>query len=333
MLISNYIENFPHGRYPSLITEGIAEKAGKLIPALGGISAGQFIIECPLTGDAAGGDFSVQITKQELPVFLSAAEQATLFLWRRRSEIWRVIHDFLLQWESDARFASIRDFWMEFDYGVMDADIPQPCCFFDAEKISVADATNGPLTTLLGEARAFALRGSLERCADVLSGVGTFQLGVMLAREENPRPARLFSDELTQEQVLSFLRKVNWYTPENQTYVAGFLDSISDVSNGRYIVDIGVLPEAVMDRMGLCIVPPPGGEHLCKFLDALENRGLATRQKASDVIRWTKNTDMPPFTNSISHFKFSTDGRSFGSKVYLQHITAPLRLILLNNTW
>ncbi|MDR1622334.1 MAG: hypothetical protein LBS00_08175, partial [Synergistaceae bacterium] len=159
MLLSEYFSRFPD-RHGVLISKDAVSRAsflGKLLP---GAEGSEFIFECRLDRPETAGDFSLRVTRRELPEWLTALQSGPFLAWSGDSAPWSRVREFFSRWKSRAMFRRIGEFWFEFDYETLADDCPAPCCFFGAEafgdpdelKDELNDVRDGPLAALLGRA-------------------------------------------------------------------------------------------------------------------------------------------------------------------------------------
>ena len=337
MKLSDYLLKFTESFLCSLIADDIANRIGRLLPILGEASSGQYIIECEMHRPDKAGDFSIQYTREEMPKLLSTMEGGRMHALRKESAVWARISEALKRWQENALFSQINDFWLEFDYEALAKDPPLPCCFFDADSLPLINAIDGPLTILLGEKPSPGLEENLSRCVSALEGVGLFQLGVMLSREENPRPVRLFTNDLRAEQVVPFLSKAGWGSREEYKKLESFLAWAMECSDGLFIIDFGVHENALTSKLGICFLPMPGLQPMEKLLNVLVGHGLALQEKCDSLLKWMIGNEMKngnkTLVNDISHFKFPFEGDILGSKVYLRQHPLQVSAIMQNNRW
>ena len=201
MLLSEYFSRFPD-RHATVVSEDAVSRASFLRKPLPGAEGSEFIFECELRWPEVTGDFSLCVTRRELPRWLTALESESFLSWSGDSAPWARVREFFSQWASNATFRLIGEFWFEFDYETLAADRPAPCCFFDAGAIKDPEELNGvrdALAALLGRAIPGVFE-NLKRCVKALpAGIGLYQIGAMLGRDENPRSVRLFTDGMRAE--------------------------------------------------------------------------------------------------------------------------------------
>lgn len=338
MKLSEHLLQLPEICLERLIADDATERFRNLLPLLGETSPRQFLIECELYKPEKAGDFSIQYTRGGISSLLEVINGDMMRGVREQSLVWARVCETLSRWPDDALFSDIRDFWLEFDYAALGKDIPLPCCFFDANSVrsetAIKNAADGPLAAFLGFKPSEDFRKNLGRCVSALDGVGLFQLGVMLGREENPRPVRFFTNGLKAEQVVPFLSNVGWGTREDYTKIDAFLLWAGEYATGVHSIDFAMYENGFASKLGIEVYILPG-THTDNFLDAIVSHGYALQEKCDGIRAWLSydksEISAATLVNGFSHFKFPFDGDFLGAKTYLRQMR--IQDIMQANQW
>lgn len=313
------VVKYLNGIASSLPTEIVSQKTYNKIyqtaALFSNFAASEYIMETYLNTESAKVDFSFRVLE---------AEKACLnFTKLSTDETWMRINDFVNYWSNN-----IDDIWFEMDYGEYDKQIPQPCFFFNASQIKKGKDIDyqllfGALERLLGNEQLAALRGNIKDVIEQLPAeVGLFQVGTMLAR--NSDRVRVFTAELTKEQISEYLVNIGW--PGSSTQLAEIFQLVHQYSDGQYIVDFDVTGMGVSDKIGINFGLNKK-QTLPIFLDNLVKYQLCTDIKRNGVLAWSGSQGcflgpdygFTALIKNISHFKVSyLPAEGLKAKAYLR---------------
>jgi hypothetical protein len=271
-------------------------------------AASEYIMESYLNSEDADVDFSFRVLTEE-KICLSDGLRSTNFSNLAVDETWRRIIDFVDYWPQD-----IGDIWLEMDYGEYAKQIPRPCFFFNGERVlSNRDMDYtllfAALMPLLGPAQVDLLKNNLIKAIQQLpTNVGLFQIGTMLARHRDR--VRIFTAELSWEQVANYLSAMGWTGPLAQ--LIEIFNLIHGYSDGLYILDFDVTDSGISSKIGINF-GLKNKQALPAFLDNLTAHRLCKDSKQRGVLSWpgSQGSFLGPdygFTaiiKDISHFKVS----------------------------
>lgn len=337
MNLGRYIKLLPAGLM-GIVDEAAMLRIKKLGSVFSQVPSGEFIFESTLLSPQTTADFSFKVEHSGAKLLLQALENGCLNDWVTENHSYQYVRKFVKLWTEDPMIGSrVKDFWFEFDDQVLAMTPAVPCVFFDAETIQ-ARASNGwaygrVLPALTGSRMEEAIIRRLEDCVSALPhGSWLFQLGAMLSRG-NTQSIRLFTSEMSKEEILPFLHMVGWRC--NDTSLKTFLEWIDTFSDGQYIIDFDVYTEGISDKLGVNF-GLRDYQQLDLFLQELCVRSLARDDKCAAVLAWLENTNhtIPEIQWDISHFKFPFLENCLGAKAYLRHAAVTvMQTPLANACW
>lgn len=271
-------------------------------------TASEYIMESYLNSEDADVDFSFRVLTEE-KAYLSNGFYEDSFAALAMDETWKRIIDFVDYWPQD-----INDIWLEIDYSEYAKQIPLPCFFFNGERIlSNRDMDYSllfaSLMPLLGRAQVDLLKNKLIKVIQQLPpDVGLFQIGTMLARHRDR--VRIFTAELSREQVVNYLSAIGWIGPLAQ--LNEIFNLIHGYSDGQYILDFDVNNSGISSKIGINF-GLKNKQELPAFLDNLIAHRLCTDSKQRGVLNWPgsqgsflgSDYGFTAIIKDISHFKVS----------------------------
>ncbi len=232
--------------------------------------------------------------------------------------------------EQSGFYAKTSNVWLEMDYEPCLQGRLDPCVFFDISQVQPQqehDWIYPALTILLGMDRSAALWSRLEDCIDRLAGRNRqlFQLGVMLGRQAES--VRLFTSDMTGEQVLAYLAELNW--SGDLSGLNAHLEILEPFTR-KFILDFDVTPAGISEKIGINFGLRHNGDAAADaFLAFAETQRLCTAEKREGICNWLAAAPDPVVLifNDISHFKLVVNpvGRPVNLKVYLRQCSVPRR--------
>ncbi len=319
--IKNYLNSVAGNLPPEIVSEATYRQIYQTAALFSDFAASEYIMETHLNTEAAEVDFSFRVLTQEKTCLTSGLKNnfSTLAV----EGIWRKIADFVNFWPS-----TIGDIWFEMDYGEYEKPIPQPCFFFNASQIKKGTEVQEQL--LFNALKQLMDMEQLELLWPNLQGVtnqlppeaGLFQVGVMLAR--NNDRVRIFTAELTREQVTEYLSAIGWQGPFSR--LTELFELVHSLSDGQYIVDFDVTREGVSGKIGINFGLQTK-KMLPYFLEKLVTHRLCTDTKRKGILAWpgSQGSFLGPdygytaLIKNISHFKIGcSPEEDFKAKAYLR---------------
>ena len=296
-----------------IVSEPACQAIRGLAPLLKGFDTAENIFELDLTeASLLTADFSFDITQERAAAFKAAEALA-----KADSPAWKAAAEVFALWNNEhaQTYQNIADIWFEFDYSECESGKANPCLFIDAMRVAQGQSNlwlyEETLPVLLGGAVPPALQEHLDRCIQALpQGEVLFQLGVMLARQQQEKKVRLFTGEMNIIRFTDYLRQAEVSTPLPEA----LLPLMRTHSDGKYIVDFDISKSGLSAKMGinfgLSSYEPQG---LSAFLKALCELNLADWRRCAPLLSWCGGA------RDISHFKLVLDPpKPVKAKVYLR---------------
>lgn len=317
----NYLDSMAGNLPPEIVAEATYRQIYETALLFSDLAASEYIMETHLNTAAAEVDFSFRVLSQEKACLTSGLQNN--FSTLAAGGTWKKIIDFVNFWPS-----AIGDIWFEMDYGEYEKPIPQPCFFFNASKIKVGTEVQEQL--LFNAIKHLLDVEQLELLWTNLEGVihqlppeaGLFQVGVMLAR--NNDRVRIFTAELTREQVMEYLYAIGWPGPYSR--LTELFELVHPLSDGRYILDFDVTRQGVSGKIGINFGLQTQ-KMLPYFLEKLVAHRLCTDTKRKGVLAWPgskgsflgSDYGYTALIKNISHFKIGCSAQEgLQAKAYLR---------------
>lgn len=320
--LKNYIDNLAGDLPPQIISPATYQKISEMASLFSDFAASEYIMETHLNSDMAEVDFSWRVLTIEKER-LNNGFKNEHFSFLTKNNIWAKIIEFISFWDH-----SINDIWFEMDYDELDKLVPIPCFFFNAIHIKKGrevrdDLLYKELMSLLDKERLEALWLKLQLIIHQLPNqAGLFQVGVMLARHSDR--VRIFTAELTREQLLEYLIDIAWTGSFSQ--LQELFELVHPYSDGKYILDFDVSKEGVSEKIGINFGLNTNGI-LPDFLEMLISTSLCTDRKKQGVAAWSGSKGVflgsdygyTALIQDISHFKISlSPDTGLSAKAYLR---------------
>lgn len=319
--IKNYLDSMAGNLPPEIVAEATYRQIYRIAVLFSDFAASEYIMETHLNTEAAEVDFSFRVLTQEQACLISGLQNNFSIL--AAEETWRKIAGFVNFWPS-----AIDDIWFEMDYGRYETPIPQPCFFFNASQIKKGTEVQEQI--LFNALKQLLDLEQLEWLWPNLEGVirqlppeaGLFQVGVMLAR--NNDRVRIFTAELTREQVMEYLAAIGWPGPFAR--LMELFELVHPLSDGQYIVDFDVTRKGVSEKIGINFGLQTQ-KMLPYFLEKLVAHRLCTDTKRKGVLAWpgSQGSFLGPdygytaLIKNISHFKIGCSAQEgLQAKAYLR---------------
>ena len=306
--VKRYLEGIGPSLPLEIISPETKRKIDKMAVLFSDFAASEYILETNLNSEVAEADFSFRILTEEKDCLMKGFRNFS-FSGLSADETWMKVIDFVNYWSTD-----IPDIWLEMDYGEFEKDVPLPCFFFNATDIKEGteindDLLDSSLSRLLDSSQLASIWPNLTEVIHQLPPeVGLFQIGTMLARHKDR--VRVFTAELTREQTLAYLTRINWkgHFPELEQ----LFNLVHPHSDGQYIVDFDVTRQGVSEKIGINfgLAKKQG---LPTFLEKLTQHGLCNEVKQQGVLAWSGSVGcflgpaygFSALIKNISHFKMS----------------------------
>lgn len=320
--LKNYIDNLAGNLPPEIISPETFSQIYKMADLFADFAASEYIMETHLYTDAAEADFSWRVLTSEKECLTNGLKSEPL-LALAASNTWAKIVDFINFWPP-----AMADIWLEMDYDELDKPIPQPCFFFNAGQIIKESQVDDELLYkalkhLLDDKQLESLWLNLQSIVHQLpSGIGLFQVGVMLARHSDR--VRIFTAELTREQLLDYLSNIGWQGSFPQ--LQELFELVHPYSDGNYILDFDVIEQGASEKIGINFGLKTK-EILPDFLENLISNQLCTEEKNQGVIAWPgsfgtylgSGYGFTALLKDISHFKIACSPEAgLKAKAYLR---------------
>lgn len=333
--IKKYIDGIAGNLPPQIISEATYIKIFNMSSMFSDFAASEYIMETNLNTETAEVDFSFRILAREKAALINGLNNDD-FATLAADETWGKIIDFVNYWPQE-----ISDIWLEMDYGEYVKPIPQPCFFFNARQIKTGTDVDEKLLfeslkQLLDIELLEPIWPHLQRVIPQLPpAVGLFQAGVMLAR--NRDRVRLFTAELTQEQMKEYLANISWsFLPR----LDELFELVNPYSDGQYILDFDVSADGVSEKIGINFGVDKK-ESLPAFLENLVVHQLCSDIKSRGILAWSgsKGSYLGPnygysaLIKDISHFKMSYSSiEGIKVKAYLKVVGIYLKELFKTRT-
>ncbi|HHV71389.1 MAG TPA: hypothetical protein GXX38_02105 [Clostridia bacterium] len=280
--IKSYLQAVAPDLPLEIVSQELYGKLNKLTDFFKDFAASEYILETSLNSNSAEADFSFRVLTEEKDSLLKGLKNKD-FMNLTKDESWRRFVDFVNYWPQE-----IADLWLEMDYGEWEKEIPRPCFFFNAGQLK----KNGEidynllftaLKQLLGCEQVEELKENIKDVIQKLPAeVNLFQIGTMLSR--NKDRVRIFTAELTREQVVEYLADLGWSGSfSDLDEILHFLEEFSD---HQYILDFDVSRQGISERIGLNF-GLQDKKMLSVFLESLASRQLCTEAKKQGVLAWS----------------------------------------------
>jgi hypothetical protein len=310
------------GLPPEIVGEASSRRIDRTAAAFRHFSASEYILESRLGCDQAETDFSLRVLAREEGPALLAGLQSPDFASLSADPAWEKVLDFVSRWPRE-----MADVWLEMDDDEMAGPLPRPCFFFSAAAIKDGGKVNrellrAALSPLLEEQQLDSLWGNLNTVIGQLPPeVGVFQIGVMLARQQNR--VRIFTRELSREQADAYLDAIRWPGPWHSLQELWRI--VQPYSDGRYILDFDISQPGISEKLGINFGLDQK-RNLADFTAHLTEKGLCTATKAAGVQAWSGSQGkflgpdygFTALLKNISHFKLTCDGEAgLQAKAYL----------------
>ncbi len=320
--LKNYLDSMAGNLPPEIISPETFSQIYKMADLFADFAASEYIMETHLYTDAAEADFSWRVLADEKACLENGLKSEHLSALAG-SNTWAKIVDFINFWPP-----AMADIWLEMDYDELDKPIPQPCFFFNAEAVKKGSIVDEELLFralehLADREKLNLLRPHLLKAVDQLpSEIGLFQVGVMLARHSDR--VRIFTGELTREQLLDYLSNIGWKGPLPQ--LQELFELVHPYSDGNYILDFDVSRQGISEKIGINFGLETK-EILPDFLENLINHQLCTDKKRNGVIAWPgsfgsylgSGYGYTALLKDISHFKIACSPEAgLKAKAYLR---------------
>jgi len=326
--LENYIKALEENLPIKFMDQETIRKYKKGLDFLKNIKTDEVILETNLIEGNEVVDFSFKIDKKFSEELSSTMEEEEFKKVTGDNAIWSKLDLFRESWILN----EINDIWFEFDYKSMDGETVVPSFFIDASRIYADEKYKKYMGILIGHDNIDEINNNLKECINKLpKDIGLFQLGVMLSRNENT--IRLFTNELTNKEVIEYLKNIGW--TGNAEKLKELFILFDEFSDKQYIIDFNVSKGEISNKLGINFgLDINKKDSTSSFLNRLQDVKLCTKDKKEGINIWCNNND-DKFETSISHFKFSIDEDNHFAKVYLK--LSPLKVeiekILLDNKW
>jgi hypothetical protein len=293
----------------------------KMADMFADFAASEYIMETHLDTEAAEVDFSFRVLDREKDCLINGLKNDH-FKTLGAGTPWRRIDNFVQAWP-----AGIDDVWLEMDYAEYNRATPQPCFFFNARRVKKGSAVDEELLftaleRILAPEQLQPLQPKLREVVRQLpADVGVFQVGVMLAR--NSDRVRIFTLELSREQVREYLAHIGWAGPYAK--VEELFKLVDPYSDGQYILDFDVTRQGISEKIGINFGLMANA--LPDFLDNLASYRLCTDSKRRGVLAWSGSRGSylgadygySALIKNISHFKvYYNPAGGLKAKAYLR---------------
>jgi len=306
--VKQYLDSIGPSLPSEIISRETKQKIDKMAVLFRDFAASEYILETNLNSAVAEADFSFRILTAEKDCLMRGFKNFS-FSGLSADETWMKVIDFVNYWPTD-----IPDIWLEMDYGEFAKDVPQPCFFFNATQIKESteincDLLNSSLSRLLDSSQLATIWPNLTEVIHQLPPeVGLFQVGAMLARHQDR--VRVFTAELTREQTLAYLARINWQGHFSK--LEQLFNLVHPHSEGQYIVDFDVMEQGISEKIGINFGLDKK-RNLPAFLEKLTQHGLCNEVKQQGVLAWSGSEGcflgpaygFSALVKDISHFKMS----------------------------
>ncbi|MGI6647519.1 MAG: hypothetical protein ACOX5W_00240 [Bacillota bacterium] len=334
--VKRYLDSIGPSLPAEIISLETKRKIDKMAVLFSDFAASEYIMETNLNSAVAEADFSFRILTSEKDCLMKGFNSFSIS-GLATDATWMKVIDFVHFWPPD-----IPDIWLEMDYGEFAKDVPQPCFFFNATQIKEGteinnDLLHSSLSRLLDSSQLATIWPNLTEIIHQLPPeVGLFQIGTMLARHQDR--VRVFTAELTQEQTLAYLARINW--PGDFPKLEQLFNLVHPHSDGQYIVDFDVTRQGISEKIGINFGLAKKQE-LPAFLANLTRHGLCNEVKQQGVLAWSgsKGCFLGPaygfsaLVKDISHFKMSLiPEESVMMKAYLRIMGIYLKELFTTRT-
>lgn len=329
MKLNQYLRHLTQDMESLLFDEDCRRVFDRQATALGEIESQETIQEIELSMNGRQADYSCRLDKTDCNATLDFLRQSSLV---QSSAAWRTVADLCSLWgDEQSGFSSkVSNVWLEMDYEPCLQGRVEPCVFFDISQVQPQEEHDWiypVLTILLGMERSTALWLQLDACIDALAGRNRqlFQLGVMLGRQAES--VRLFTSDMTGEQVLAYLADLNW--PGDLCGLNAQLKMLEPFAR-KFILDFDVTPTGVSEKLGINFgLRRSGDAAVDEFLAFAETQRLCTVEKREGVRNWLAAAPDPValIFNDISHFKLVVNPAGIPKKLkaYLRQGSVPRR--------
>ncbi len=279
-----------------------------LANSMAGVTTVENIYEIVLSDDSSSIDFSFRTVRENCKADLVSIKSVA-----KNNRNWDGIVEFMDAWTSEGLpfYQSIKELWFEFDH--LKSDMPS--VFIDAEDVfgdSEYEWVYAAAEIILGKELPIGLMEHVERCIAALpTGVGLYQVGMMLGREDKDISLRLFTAEMDISQMQQFL--MDCASPKYEE-IYGLMQELQPFTDKRYIVDFDVSENGLSQKHGLNFGLNYSQENIIdKFCTWLLERGQCSPQKHEAVVKWCRGS-----AHNISHFKLPLQSSAANAKVYLR---------------
>ena len=329
MKISQYLRHLAQDKDSLLFDANCQQFFAQLAGVFGPLESQETIQEIVLSQPGSQADYSLRLDKSNRDTTLVLLRQAELV---RSSAAWKSLVDLCALWcnEQSEFSGKVSNVWIEMDYDSFRQGRLEPCVFFDSSQVRPQEEhgwIDPALAILLGEEQRAALRPRLDFCIDALAGRNRqlFQLGVMLGRQATA--VRLFTSDMTREQLLSYLVELNW--PGDLAGLTARLELL-DPFVRRFILDFDVTPTGISEKIGINFgLRNSGDAAVDEFLAFAGLQQLCLAEKRAEIGHWLAAAPDPValIFNDISHFKLAITPAGVPGKLkaYLRQGSFPRR--------
>jgi hypothetical protein len=333
----NYLSKFSSDIPLEILDNESYLKLSKMLFLFKDFVSRDYGLETCLYNDEQQVDFAFCVRTMERE-FLAQAFKELHFQPLAGDKAWDRVINFVNSWsaKNTATNANVENIWLEMDSEQYEKDIPCPCIFFDASQVTNNSNINNDwlfdqaLKKLLDNDLVELLQNEVKAVIKCLPpGTGLFQVGIMLARNEDM--VRICTSQLTMEQTVKYLNDIRW--PGDLSKFDEIFDLMNRFVNGKYIVNFSVTQEGVPEKIGIEF-RLKNSKILPCFLKELAEYNLCTDLKREGLLSWKgsscqylgRDYGQTSLLRNIAHFKAGySSNEGIRVKAYLRIIGVYLK--------